>query len=398
MSSLDHHDSLDFLCISTTGWDEIWGSRQQIMLRLAKSGHRVLYVERQIGFEHLLKHSKFRRKGTSYMRFQKPVKVQENIWRWQPSVVFPGRYYSQALNRIGQSRLAAQIHTILPQLDFESPVLWLYPPHSAPLIGEFNECLSVYHCIERFSGDQRGIKKQIMTRQENALLSKADLVFVHSNGLQALYKGLTRHPIEIIPSAIDVEHFQRNVKIHPTMSVIPEPRLVVMGTLDSRIDYKLLLNIASIRPDWHLVLIGQLVNTLQSASPFFRLPNVHYLGQQPFEILPSLLKGAKVGLIPYRITDMTRYINPLKAYEYLASGIPVISTELPELFPLSEWIKIVTGKNLNHEMQTERFVEEIEVAMLSETPQLRNERCQFARKHSWNERVSRILEVIWSRT
>jgi hypothetical protein len=94
---------------------------------------------------------------------------------------------------------------------------------------------------------------------------------------------------------------------------------------------------------------------------------------------------------------MTRYINPLKAYEYLASGIPVISTELPELFPLSKWIKIVMGINPDHEMQTKRFVEEVEAAMFSETPQLRNERCQFARKYSWDVRVSRMLEDIWSR-
>jgi glycosyltransferase involved in cell wall biosynthesis len=388
---------MDFLCISTTGWDEIWGSRQQIMLRLANLGHRVFFVERQIGFEHLLKHSIYRKKGINLFWIQQPVKVQENLWRWQPPLVGPGRYYSYALNRIGQIRLAAQISSILRQLDFESPILWLYPPHSAPLIGKFKERLSVYHCIERFSGDQRGIKKQVMTEQENWLLSQADLVFVHSHGLHELYEGLTKNPIEVIPSAADVEHFQREVEIHPTMAIIPEPRLVVMGTLDSRIDFELLRNIASIRPDWHLVLIGQLKKPPQNALSFTRLPNVHYLGHQPFELLPSLLRGANVGLIPYRITEMTRYINPLKAYEYLAFGIPVISSQLPELNPLSEWIRIVTVNHLDHEMQAERFIVEIEAALLSETPQLMKERRQFARSFAWDMQVSHMLEVIWSR-
>jgi len=397
MRNPDHRDSLDFLCISTTGWDEIWGSRQQIMLRLAKAGHRVLFVERQVGFEHLLKHSKLRKNGISQYRIKQPVEVQGNLWRWQPPLVVPGRYYSQALNRIGQSCLAAQIRTILRQLDFESPVLWLYPPHSAPLLGQFQERLSIYHCIERFSGDQRGLKKQVMTTQEISLLSKADLVFVHSNGLQQLYTDFTRHPIEVFPSAADVKHFQRKVEIHPTMAAIPEPRLVVMGTLDSRIDFSLLRNIATIRPDWHLVLIGQLKEPSQGALSFLRLPNVHNLVQQPFASLPSLLRGANVGLIPYQITEMTRYINPLKAYEYLASGIPVISTELPELSPLSKWIRIVSVNQPSHERQTERFVEEIEAAMLADSPQLRNERRQLAREYSWDARVSRMLEVIWSR-
>jgi glycosyltransferase involved in cell wall biosynthesis len=311
------------------------------------------------------------------------------------SVVVPGRYYSQTLNKNGQSR-CAQIRTILRQLDFVSPVLWLYPPHSAPLIGEFNERLSVYHCIERFSGDQRGIKKKVMTGQENALLSKVDIVFVHSRGLQELYDGLTRHPIEFINSAADVEHFQREVDIHPTMADIPEPRLVVMGTLDSRIDFVLLRAIASIRPDWQLVLIGQLKESPQGASSFIRLPNVHYLGQQPSKPFHHC-SGRNVGLIPYRITEMTRYINPLKAYEYLASGIPVISTELPELSPLSKWIRIVTVNHPGHELKTGLFLEEIETAMLADSTELRDERRQLAREYSWDARVSSMLEVIWSR-
>lgn len=396
MSNPDHRDSLDFLCISTTGWDDIWGSRQQIMSRLAKAGHRVLFVERQIGFEHLLKHSIYRKNDTSRFKLHEPVRVQENLWRWQPPVVVPGRYYSQALNQIGQSRLAVQIRTILRQLDFESPILWLYPPHSAPLLGKFQERLSIYHCIERFSGDQRGMKKQVMTGQENSLLSKVDLVFVHSNGLQQLYKDLTRHPIEVFSSAADVGHFQRKLEIQPAMAVIPEPRLVVMGTLDSRIDFELLRNIASSRPDWHLVMIGQLKKPPPGASAFFRLPNVHYLGHQLFGNLPSLLSGANVGLVPYRITEMTRYINPLKAYEYLASGIPVISTELPELYPLAQWIRILKVNHQDHEIRTQRFIKEIDAALHEETPQLRNERRQFARTYDWDVRVSRMLEIIWS--
>ncbi len=172
---------------------------------------------------------------------------------------------------------------------------------------------------------------------------------------------------------------------------------MVMGTLDSRIDFSLLRNIATIRPDWQLVLIGQLKEPSQGALSFLRLPNVHNLGQQPFASLPSLLRGANVGLIPYRITEMTRYINPLKAYEYLASGIPVISTELPELSPLEKWIRIVKVNHQDYEMQAQRFVEEIEAALHEETPQLRNERRQFVRDYDWDVRVSGMLEVIWSR-
>lgn len=396
MSAPDRSQPLDFLCISTTGWDEIWGSRQQIMLRLAEAGHRVLFVERQVGWEHVLRHPEFRKLASLPHAVRPPEKIQENLWRWQPPLVTPGRYYSNTLNRSGQNRLARQIRPILQQLHFRSPILWLYPPQSAPLIGQFGEKLSIYYCIERFPGEQHGLKKQIMTMQENNLLAKADIVFTHSQGLQKLYGPLCKYPIAFVSSAADVEHFQQDRAIHPMMAGIPKPRLAVMGTLDSRIDFDLMTSIARSRQDWHLVLIGKLKNTPAVSSSLLRLPNVHYLGTQSYEDLPAYLIGADIGLIPYRITEMTSFINPLKAYEYLACGIPVISTQLPELERLSSWVQIIPV-NENQPGSTQQYIQAIESALQVDSPPLRNERRMAARQYSWDARVAEIMEVIWSR-
>ena len=386
---------LEFLCLSTTGWDEVWGSRQHIMQRLVKAGHKVLFVERQIGPEHILSHPEYRTRGMTFQAIKPPIQVQENLWRWQPPLMIPGRYYSHILNRIGQNRLAGQIKAILMQLNFDSPVLWLYPPQSAPMIGAFQERLAVYHCIERFAGEQLGLKRRVMIEQENQLLAAVDLVFVHSQGLKKLYELSTRHPILVIPSAADVTHFQSDTRIHPAMEDIPRPRLVAMGVLDSRIDFELLRNIMVMQPDWHLVLIGKLKKRSPQSDALMHLPNVHVLGHQPYDALPSLVNGADVTLIPYRLTEMTRYINPLKAYEYLAAGKPTVSVELPELIPLSGWLTLIQPHGHISQEYARHFIAGIKAALDTDTVQRTAERREFAHSHSWDLRVEHIMEAIW---
>jgi glycosyltransferase involved in cell wall biosynthesis len=384
---------MDFLCISTTDWDEIWGSRQQIMLRLAKSGNRVLFVERQLGPEHILKAAlqSRRRKPSKESRL---VQIGPSLWRWRPPIMIPGRYYSTGLNLLGQRRLAGQVKTILREIDFKNPILWLYPPHSEPLIGSFQERLAVYHCIENFSGDQSGLKRRVMISQETRLLGKADLLIVHSLGLQKRYAPLTRSPIRLIPSAADVEFFQSISSIHPEIEAISHPRLVMVGTLDSRLDLNLLREIVDARPDWHLVLVGKLMGKSRNIKSLARRSNVHYLGYRSYVQLPSILNGADVTLIPYRLTEMTRYINPLKAYEYLAAGKPIVSVDLPELAPLADWTQIIPGKNEEDRGYADRFVEGIRSVLASDSPVHRAERRRAASNYNWDERVDQIMQLI----
>lgn len=110
--------------------------------------------------------------------------------------------------------------------------------------------------------------------------------------------------------------------------------------------------------------------------------------------MPRFLNGADVCLIPYVITGMTRYINPLKAYEYLAAGKPVVSVDLPELEPVHEWInivKITTGEQNKYNI---RFIDTIRRAMQSDTQEMQAKRRQLARQYDWDIRVKEIIQVI----
>ena len=361
--------NLDILCISTTDWDEIWGSRQQLMLQMVARGHRVLFVERQVGPEHLLRNPAMRRRKLAAWKEAGPIQIQSNLWRWQPPLMPPGRYYSLKLNQWGQRRLSARLRPILQQLGFETPLLWTYPPHSVPLLGQFDEKLAIYHCIERFAGAQPGRKRQVMLAQEEALLRAVDQVFVHAQGLQALYTPLARKPIVLLPSAADIAHYQSTHDIHAQMQAIPHPRLVVMGTLDARLDRDLLLGLAAQKPHWQLVLIGQTRAGQQKYARLLEKPNVHYLGKQPFASLPALLNGADAALIPYLLNEMTHFISPLKAYEYLAVGKPIISVDLPEVRTLQPWVQIVAANDDAPKTLLSAFIQTIATALETDTPE-----------------------------
>ena len=200
---------MDILCFSTTDWDEIWGSRQQIMQRLAAAGNRVLFVERQVSIEHLLRDPVlFRRKITRW-RGLYYRQLSNNLWLWCPPLMLPGRYYSMHLNQLGQHQLVSRVRPVLSHLQFDSAQSYgLYPPHSAPLLGRFGESCSIYHCIDRFSGNQKGLKRSIIEKQEKLLLQNVDIVFTHADGLREKYAHLTQRPITLIPSAADVSHYQ----------------------------------------------------------------------------------------------------------------------------------------------------------------------------------------------
>lgn len=377
---------IPILCFSTTDWDETWGSRQQLMLRLARRGHRVLFVERQVGPEQLLRDPALRLRKFTAWRTTRLRPVMENLWLYQPPLLPPGRYYSPLLNRLGQNTLAKQVQQLQKTLAFSAPILWLYPPQSAPLLGKFNEALSIYHCIENFAGDQRGVKRRVMQWEERQLLSQVDLVFVHARGLLERYQALTRRTITWAPSAADVVHFQSTTAIDPLVAALPHPRLGVSGTLDARIDIALLEQVAQEQPDWHLVLLGTLRSGRINLSRLLSLPNIHHLGYQPFERLPALLNGMDVLLIPYTLTEMTRFISPIKLYEYLAVGKPIVSTALPEVGDFKDHARIAETP--------QAFIQHIHAALTSDTPAQVAARRSLARQHSWDCRLEVMLEVI----
>ncbi len=209
----------DILCFSSTDWDGVWGSRQQVMLRLARHGHRVLFVEQAAGLEHLWRYPVLRQR--KWQRWREGMReVAENVWIASLLPLLPGRYYRSEINGINQSLTVRWTQRRLARLDFAPDWLWLYKPELGPLIGQFGEKLSVYHCIDEFTAGTTGRKRMMIQQWEQDLLRRVDVVFANSRptfeNKQALHERTFR-----IPSGVDAAHFaqaaDKALAVHPAI-------------------------------------------------------------------------------------------------------------------------------------------------------------------------------------
>jgi glycosyltransferase involved in cell wall biosynthesis len=379
----------DFLFFSSSDWDWPWGSRQQVSQQLAQRGHRVLFVERLAGLEHLWKYPALR--ANRRLRAQTRL-IQPNIWGWTPPVLLPGRYYAPVIAWLNALIVQRLLRPFLQQLNFTTPILWLYQPEQAPLMGRFGETAVVYHCIDEFTVGTTGRKRQVIGQLEKEILRQADCVFANSPPTYEAKRPFNPHTYRI-PSGVDAAHFAQAISddlaVHPAIATLPSPRFGYIGNINERLNYEILTHLAQTNPDASLVLVGDTYPWTMAAPPLRplqTLPNVYFLGKFPYAEMPALVKGMDVCLLPYVTTEHAYFRSPLKLYEYLAAGKPVVSTPNPEAQELGAAIYLADDRAA--------FVAAVAQALATNTAQKQQKRLQIAYHHSWHNRVSNMLALI----
>jgi len=209
------------------------------------------------------------------------------------------------------------------------PVLWYYTPMALAFSGHLRGHPIVYDCMDELSLF-RGAPAA-MREWESRLLARADLVFTGGHSLFKAKRAQHR-AAHLFPSGVDIRHFRaaRGGLTEPAdQRDIPHPRLGFYGVLDERLDRELLAGVAEARPDWHFVMIGPVVKIDPAELP--QRPNIHYLGSRPYADLPGYSGSWDLATMPFAQNEATRYISPTKTPEYLAAGLPVISTPITDV-------------------------------------------------------------------
>jgi glycosyltransferase involved in cell wall biosynthesis len=209
-------------------------------------------------------------------------------------------------------------------------VFWYYTPAAIAFTSDLVRDLTLYDNMDELSAF-RGASEALIA-QEKALLARADLVFT---GGRSLYEAKRdAHPdIHCFPSSVDTAHFRRaragGVPDPADQAAIPHPRLGFFGVVDERFDPDLLGRLADLRPDWHIVVLGPVVKIDPAGLP--KRPNIHWLGPKSYDALPDYLGHWDVGLMPFALNASTRFISPTKTPEFLAAGLPVVSTPIVDV-------------------------------------------------------------------
>jgi len=376
----------DIVVLSSLDYMAHWTSKQQIMHRLAPT-NRVLYVEEPVT---MAAPFKVPERWTRWAAVPPTLRRAEfDLWTLTPPPVLPFGNVRPQINRVNQRIMASYIRWALPRLGLRDYILWSYLPATVSILPHLDPAAVVYHCVDEHSAFPGFVTPEVVWRYDQELCARADLVVCTADNLRAARAGSNPY-VYHVPNAGDVEHFKQALDpalpLPADAACYPAPRLGVIGVHDERLDVQAVKAIAQADPGWNVLIIGPIRPGDVDEATLRSLPNVHLLGRKQVAELPAYVKGLDVALIPYKTGELTRNIFPLKLFEYLAGGVPVVVSGLPELERYRGQIDIAAGPS--------DFPEVIRRVLAEDSPEKRAARVRLAEQNSWDHRVEAISDLV----
>jgi glycosyltransferase involved in cell wall biosynthesis len=362
-------------------WEFVFQRPQHLLSRLARDYH-VVFVEEPV-------HTS----GPAYLERTTPCKGIEVVRAHTP--VEHWGFHDDQL-----SALQPMIAGYLADNLIDDYIVWFYTPMALPMLGELAPRAIVYDCMDELSAF-KGAPRQ-MRQRESALLKSADLVVTGGPRLYEAKRGANPNVL-CVPSAVDPSHYDAAratadsvamAKADALQGTIARPRLGFFGVVDERLDLDLIAALADADPAWQIVMVGPVAKIEPHALP--RRANLHWLGQQPYALLPQLVAGWDVCLMPFAINESTEFISPTKTLEYMAAGKPVVSTPVHDVRAVFGDIVAIAGDPAAFVAACRRALAE----PASERSEREARMAARVRAHSWDaaaETIRRSLEAVLAR-
>jgi len=377
-----------FVILANAEWD--WSNRvncHHIAARLAKQ-NTVLFVDTIGGRTPAPR--EFRKIFRRLQRIAGGVRQLDHGLIVLSPFVLPF-YRSEIVRRINMHLLAWQIRRALPH-GSARPILYLFLPALVGLLGLLDEKLVVYHCVDEHAANPNVPAREVRAREEQ-LLRAADVVFTSAATLFAEKRALNANT-HYVPNVADADHFARaldpGLPFAESVRDLPHPLAGFIGNLTAyKVDFDLLCAVAERAPAWTFALIGP-VGRGDPSTNIARLqthPNIRLLGEMPYADLPRAVKAFDVCLIPFQHNASTRGTFPMKFFEYLAAGKPVIASDLPALAEFRDLF--YTARN------ADEFLAALSAAQREEES-CQTKRVTTAQRYSWNTRMREIEATLAS--
>lgn len=385
------HDQT-IVCFSSIDWDATWQIHQEVMSALARAGNRVLFVENTgVRRPFLRDLPRLRRRLHNWRTHAAAHKLPSNLRVVSPLVLpFP---YAAPVVAINAAVLGRSIRRELEALGARRPIAWVFLPTPIVLrlLRTIEPLLTIYYCADDFSSSSP--EAAPVAESEQRLLQMADLVFATSSRL--VDRARRQNPrVHRMPAGVAFERFEE-VRLSDSappddLRALPRPIVGYVGGVNQRIDEELVVEVARRLPSFSFVFVGP---TRGDMSAIRRCANVHLLGPRPHDQIPHYIKGFDVAVIPYRLTAFTHHIYPVKLNEYLAMGVPVVSTGLLE-------IRAFVGEHPGAAAiagTVDEFVAATHTAVRFDRDEARARRVEIARANSWTSRLTRMNAIIKER-
>lgn len=390
-----HGTPTRIICFAGAAYDlPAWTNRQHMMSRVSQQ-YPVLYIEPRMWIGKFLWQNWRQPKNilsffTRLFWYEKRGKQLYLKAQWN---LIPGSreskiisLFNHYLNRWNVLLTARLLGFTNYQLPITKPLVWLYDTEAAQFLSAFKKSFVLYDCVDDHAA-QAGMDRNVarVLEEEKAILARANLVTVTSKRLLELKKSLNQNA-HLVLNAGDTVAFAPPYE----GGMVSEGKAFgTVGALDSyKIDFDLIYNVAKQKPDWNFIFIGAPVvdNNHATATHQVRsLPNIRFIGSIPHEQVPAYVHQFNICLIPYKASRYNEASFPLKFWEFMATGKPIIASGLPELKEYQHLIKYISSP--------QEFITAGE-QLLANPRQGSAERRTLAQEHSWEKRVEQVLRLI----
>jgi glycosyltransferase involved in cell wall biosynthesis len=374
----------DIICFSND-WDGDPLSKKHIVLRLARK-NRVLWVNSTGNRNPTASVRDLRR---AWKKLRQSVggcrEVAENISVFSPLVIpFHGNRAARWVNR---RLLRWSLRRACRKLGFQRPITWTFVPSSADVAGTLGERLVIYHCVDEFS-KFTGTDETAILEMERELMEKADMVVVSSSRLYETKRRYNPNTF-LVTHGVDVAHFRSAclaaTRAPADCAELERPVIGFFGLIADWVDLEVVRYLASARPQWSLLLIGEIQT---DTSALRELSNVHLLGRRSYQALPAYCRAFDVAILPFVINELTVAANPLKLREYLAAGLPVVATPLPEVLKLEGLLRTASTP--------EEFLKQIEALLKEGKRGPDPDVSRLMERESWDHKVEELSRIVTS--
>jgi polysaccharide pyruvyl transferase CsaB len=371
---LPQTSKVDIIFFPVIEWDFRFQRPHHLARQFAQHGHRVFYLS-----------PRFESKETISWR-----EVERGVFE----IRIPGSSNISIYQDLPSTNEIARIEENLAQFGrltgINEAVCVVQLPFWRPLVERMRSRLGwhyIYDCMDEHSGFETN--SQMMIAEEKRLIEESNLVLATSSALVEKCSRLTERILHV-PNAVEESFITKNMATLPIlteMEGIPHPIIGYIGAISAWFDFDLIRKSAHAHPEWSFVLVGSEWGS-DPHSDLHRMDNIHFLGEQPYERVAVLIANFDVCLIPFKLNELTLATDPVKLYEYLAFGKPVVASNLPEL-PDDECL-------VRRAASAEDFRHAIEEAIEEENHQLQKLRREFASHNTWENRYLTIQSTMSS--
>ncbi|MER9623306.1 glycosyltransferase [Mesorhizobium sp. M0222] len=366
----DHAGLIDIVCFANIAWSARYQRPQQLMSNLAARGYRVLYIVP----------SRTPPPGRDYDLLE----VANGVFEVSLRADSVQDFYSKSMSRENQTAFGEAMSALARDLRIKTAVTVVHLTYWTPLALALRTSRGwhvQYDCMDEWDNFPN-IGRDLL-HDEETLVREADLVTVTAALLQDKWQAKARR-CALVRNGVDYTFFQERCVPNDLLASMKAPIIGYYGALAEWLDFELIAAVARQRPDWSFVLIGDDFST--DLAGLDSLPNVHLLGLRPYSEMPQYLYWFDACLIPFRVYNVTHAVDPVKFYEYMSAGKPVIATPTAELQVYKDYLSFAATPD--------ETVQALEAALAHSDQALSRRRRELAKANDWSERVDATLTAL----